>query len=272
MERLHQCTDLSQRLERELALLHASVVTQGTSQQVLARIARVLGISPSVTNLFVLPGPLTIPSYLELVQQRVAEFAPVDLQTTLDQAEAALFESDSPKPPSFEALSTQLSQWQRDNGPVGTHSTRVAGTAPEEEEEEPEEEEPVPRERDDSDDSGDDSEDSEGSEDSGDDSEEEAPPESVDAGKFCEDLLQDPTKLSEFTRKLYELVNTRGDSKVDLSQIQPFIDYLLNHNFDPDRLRVIINALASREFAQFRDLTYVRFCVFVRYVLQRYAA
>jgi hypothetical protein len=266
MERLHQCSDLQQRLERELASIKTATISQSESQQILMRLARNLGISAAVTNLFALPEPLTVPEYILFVRERVAEFAPVDIQAALEQAEAGL--NDSPAPRSFGQLASELSQWHKDNDAVVAR--------------------PPPPEGDTDADSGGDSGDESGEEedapgpsvprndnDSGSDAEEEDPapaPVTEDAMQFCERLLQDPGQLSKFSRELYDIVNVRGDSKVDLSQIQPFLDYLVNHHFDTKRLRSIINSLANREFAQIRELNYVKFCVFVRYVLQRYGA
>ena len=238
MESLHQCPDLSQRLERELARLSITVVGQKESQLVLAKITD----STSVGNLFVLTRPLSVPEYVVFVRDRVAEFTPVDIHSGLEQAEEAIF--DSPAPQGFGEMASQLSQWQRDND-VSSPDT-------------PEEDTPTPTPRNDND--------------SETESEGEKEEEVIEnASELSNKLLQDTVKLSEFTRHLYDQMNTKGDNKIKLGQIQPFIDYLVNHNFDTCRIRSIVNDLAGREFSQIQDLNYVKFSVFVRYFLQRYS-
>ena len=277
MERLHQCSDLQQRLEQELAILRTPMVTQTQSQHVLVRIARTLGISTAVANLFVLPQALTIPEYLLYVRERVAEFAPLDIQATLDKAEADAFSTTLP--PNFGTMASQLSQWQQDNG-VAVPRKHVSISDGDDDDDDVVD----PVANGEVDDNSDDEDDGDNTPPlplrprNDDDSEDEEEPQvpqttdtsNVNASELCEQLLQDPVKLSDFTRDLYERVNIRGDNKVDLSQIQPFIDYLMSHNFEPSKLRSIITSLAVREFAHIRELNYVKFCVFVRYVLQRY--
>ena len=274
MERLRQCSDLPQRLEHEL--IHISLVGQDESRQVLMRIARSLGISTAVANLFALPEALTPQEYIAFVLDRVAEFAPLDIKAALDKAEAAAF--NSPVHQSLGTMASQLSQWQRENDvvPPSVYS---------DDSDDGNEDDPVedPIANGDVDDDGSEEEvcepevtnnprNDDDASDSSDASDGETANESEDASEKCHRLLQDPVQLSKFSRQLYDMVNNRGDSKIDMSQIQPFLDYLVNHNFNPARIRSIVNDLATREFAQHRELNYVKFCVFVRYVLQRYVA
>jgi hypothetical protein len=271
MERLHRCPDLTQRVERELRTISTSVVNQSQSREILTRIAHSLGASPSVVNLFALPESLTLPEYLMFVRERVAEFQPLDLQKTLAEAEAEAFDSSPPR--SFGDLASQLSQWQRDNGAssgapkASDHAAEASDSS--------EAGDDASTHQSDTDDAPD------GSENDTDDAADESNAEPADRGadplpedalQLCERLLQDPVQLSNLTREVYDTVNIHGDNRVNLSQLQPFLDYLVTHNFDPSRLRSIVNELANREFAHIRELSYVKFCVFVRSVLQRYTA
>ena len=243
MDLLRDCPDLSSLLRRELA--GVATVTQPVSTRAIQRVAASLGAPLTVANLFAVPTPLSVDAYLAYLTARLDEFAP------RQEEHDAGYDPDEPPvgglpvASTLEEMVSQLSQWQQDN------PAAVARTPP-------------PPERDDQD-----------SEPEAEDAGEEAAPATTEESPeaLCLRLLGDAKALDEWARELYSQVNPLGRVTVEMTAIQPLLDHLVvERRFEVSRLRTIVSALTSNEFAAIRDLNYVRFCVFVRYVLQRYDA
>jgi hypothetical protein len=283
METLRRCPDLQQRIERELG--REQFVNQDMSRSVLDRIARSLGVNPAVANLFVLPEHLiSKQAYLLLIHNRLLEFQQIDIQSALDRAEDDAFADELrefrevPIDTGFSSMMNQMSQWQVNNGAKpreveveeGKDTDAENGSGSDSESESESEDKPARKSTRADSDSG-----SESS--SGDDSGGDNENENTDSGtkgspeEFCTGLMENRTKMNQFTKEMYALVNPRNEIKVDINNSAPLIEHLVGQGFDADRLHQITSRLVRSEFAHLRDLNYVHFCIFVGHVLQRYS-
>lgn len=275
MEVLRKCQDLNQRLEREIGTRRLSLVSQDDSRAIIASLARSLGANPLVMNLFPLTAPLTSGEYVLFINDRLKEFAPapqvLDLRSALDEAEDAAFAEPAdelqeiPIPTTGRTLGTmmsQVNQWQKDNAIGKSAAIAAAEATAEADDSDDSDDEPVAttKKRDDSDSDDEDIEE---------DTEDDTPP-VLDVATLCTQLLNDRTAMSQFTKDSYALVNPHNERKIDINGTQPFLDSLVDKGFEIGKLKGIIQSLLTSEFAHIRDLNYVHFCVFVRYVLQRY--
>jgi len=265
MEALRTCANLTTLLESELRRQRLTTVTQEDSRGVLNRVAQSLGANPNVRNLFPLPKPLLAAEYVIYVQERLKQFAPAsNTRTAFEQAEAAAFGDGVPD------MLAQMSQWQKQHG---TAAAPAAVTI---------------EDGDSSDDSDDDSKsvvspsreaqprnDADETDDSDSEPETEAKEqksarvEPIDPVAYAGTLLEDKVVMSKFTSETFSLLNPRGEGKIDVNGTQPFIDYLVEKNFEPTRLRKILGNFLN-EYSHIRELNYSQFCYYVRFILSRY--